>query len=152
LGADDTGPIEIIPPDGRDYKRLTYKYANGVTMTREGAGKKVVVTGTEGKVEVSRDHLRTWPDNLIKRQIGSNERRLYESKDHYADWLNCIRTRSKPVCDVEIGCRSATVCHLGNIAYELGRGLKWDPVQERFVDDCEANRLLSRPMCGGWHL
>jgi predicted dehydrogenase len=151
MGMDESGPVEIIPPDGKDYKVLTYKYAGGVTMTRDSAN-GVLFTGTKGKVETNRRHLRTWPDELKNQQIGPNETHLYESKNHYVDWLDAIRKRSKPICDIETGCRSVSVCHLGNIAYKLGRPLKWDPKREVFVGDDDANRLLSRPMRSPWHL
>jgi predicted dehydrogenase len=151
LGMDNSGPVEIIPPHDSDYQLLTYKYTNGICMTR-GKANGVLFVGSKGKVEVNRGYLRTWPDNLQKVQIGPNDTHLYESSNHYANWLRCIRTRNKPICDVEIGCRSVTVCHLGNIAYQLGRPLKWDPKRELFVNDSEANRLLSRPMRSPWHL
>jgi hypothetical protein len=61
------------------------------------------------------------------------------------NWLDCIKSRQRPVADVEIGHRSATVCHLGNIARWSGRRLRWDPVQEKFPDDSEANAYLDRP-------
>jgi predicted dehydrogenase len=159
MGMDDTGPVEIIPPDGKDYKQLTYKYANGIIMARIESDETissrfsgVLFIGTKGRVEVTRRNLRTWPENLINNQIGPNEIHLYESKNHYTNWLSCILTRSKPICDVEIGCRSVTIGHLGNIAYQLERPLKWDPKQELFVNDPYANRLLSRPMRSPWHL
>jgi predicted dehydrogenase len=151
MGMDESGPVEIIPPDGKDYKVLTYKYASGVTMTRDKAN-GVLFTGTEGQVETNRGHLRTVPKDLKNQQIGPNEIHLYESRNHSADWLNAIRKRSKPICDIETGCRSVSVCHLGNIAYKLGRPLKWDPEREVFVGDRGANRLLSRPMRSPWHL
>jgi predicted dehydrogenase len=151
MGMDESGPVEIIPPDGKDYKVLTYKYASGVTMTRDNAN-GVLFTGTEGKVEVNRGHIRTWPDNLKDQQIGPNEIHLYESRNHYVDWLDAVRKRSRPICDIETGCRSVGVCHLGNIAYKLGRPLKWNPEKEVFVCDTDAGRFLSRPMRSPWHL
>ena len=159
LGMDDTGPVEIIPPDGKDYMVLTYKYANGITMTRDKA-KGILFIGTKGKIEVNRGYLQTWPESLKDVQIGPNEGsrgagsqiHLYESNNHYTDWLDAIRSRGKPICDVEIGCRSVIVCHLGNVAYELKRPLKWDTEKEVLVGDDEANRLLSRPMRSPWHL
>ena len=66
------------------------------------------------------------------------------------NWLDCIRTRQRPICDVEIGCRSVTVCHLGNLAYWLKRPLRWDPAKEEFVGDAEANRWLDRPKREPW--
>jgi len=151
LGMDGSGPVEIIPPDGKDYKVLTYKYANGVIMTRDQAN-GVLFTGTEGKVEVNRGYLRTWPESLARQKIGLDEIHLYESKSHQGNFLRCIRTRSKPICDEEIGCRSVTVCHLGNLAYRLKRPLRWDSGREQFMNDEQANRMLWRPMRGPWHL
>jgi len=151
LGMDGSGPVEVIPPDGKDFKVLTYKYANGVVMTRDNAN-GVLFTGTEGKVEVNRGYLRTWPETLARQKIKPQEINLYESKSHQGNFLECIRTRSKTVCDEEIGYRSITVCHLGNLAYRLGRPLKWNPEKERFVDDDQANRILNRSMRSPWRL
>jgi len=164
LGMDDTGPVEIIPPDGKDYKVLTYKYANGIIMTRDNAN-GILFTGTEGKVEVNRGYLRTWPESLKDQQIRPDQIHLYDSNNHYVDWLDAIRKRTKPICDIETGCRSVTVCHLGNIAYRLKRPLKWDPKREVFVADSrfggdrlapaeagEANRLLRRTYRSPWYL
>jgi len=151
LGMDGTGPVEIIPPDGGDYKVLTYKYPNGVVMTRDSAN-GVLFTGTKGRVEVNRGYLRTWPESLEKQQIGPDDVHLYDSRNHYVDWLNAVRTRNKPICDIETGASSVVVCHLGNIAYRLKRPLKWDPDREVFIGDDEANRLLGRPMRSPWHL
>jgi len=151
LGMDGTGPVEIYPPDGKDYKVLTYKYANGIPMTRDNAN-GVLFEGTKGKVEVNRGYLKTTPDALKDQKIGPEQINLYNSPNHYTDWLDAIRKRTKPICDIEIGASSVTVCHLGNIAYELQRPLKWDPKREVFVGDDEANRLLSRAMRSPWHL
>ncbi len=149
MGMDESGPVEIIPPDGKDVKVLTYKYDTGVTMTRDSAN-GVLFTGTKGKVETNRGYLKTWPDELKDVKLSADQIHLYECNNHYVDWLDAIRKRSKPICDIETGCRSVTVCHLGNIAYKLKRPLKWDPVAEVFVGDDEANRLLSRPYRSPW--
>jgi len=151
MGTDDTGPIEIIPPDGKDVRWLTYRYASGVTVTHGGpGGRGVVFNGTEGKIEVDRGYLRTWPDTLMRTPTGPDEVHLYDSSGHHEDWLRALRTRQKPICDVEIGCRSVTVCHLGNLAYWLKRPLRWDPGKEEFVGDPEANRWLDRPKREPW--
>lgn len=164
IGADGSGPIEVLLPEGEDRKWMTYRYANGVTMTHGGPGSYSVVegkrggndgtvfNGTEGKIEVTRGYLRTWPEHLMLRPTGPDEVHLHESRGHHADFFRSVRTRQKPVCDVEVGCRSATVCHLGNLAYWLGRDLKWDPATERFVDDDEANRWVDRPKREPWTL
>ena len=78
--------------------------------------------------------------------------KLYETKDHHENWLDCIASRQRPICDVEIGHRSATVCHLGSIALRLGRELNWDPQAEQFVNDEQANQMVGKPMRSPWHL
>ena len=68
------------------------------------------------------------------------------------NWLNCIRTREKPVADGEIGHRSVSVCHLANITRAVGRPLRWDPAREQFEGDEQANALLDRPRRKGFEL
>ncbi|MEX0894204.1 MAG: Gfo/Idh/MocA family oxidoreductase [Balneolaceae bacterium] len=152
LGMDHTGPIEVIPPDGNEYPVLSYKYANGTEMVRDdfGEGNAVRFIGTEGTIDVSRSFLRV-PESLENQPIGSDDIRLYKSDHHYLDWLNAIRDRTRPICDVEIGHRTATVCSIGNIAYKLNRPLQWNPALERFENDREANNLLSRPFRFPWN-
>ncbi len=155
MGMDESGPVEIIPPDGKDYPVLTYKYANGTIMTRNKISKEVpgvLFTGTEGKIEVSRDHLVAQPESLLRQRITPDQVHLYESKNHPDNFLECIRTRNRPASDAEVGCRSITVCHLGNIAYWLNRPIQWDPKEEKFVNDPEADRMTSRPMRAPWRL
>jgi hypothetical protein len=91
---------------------------------------------------VNRDTLIAHPAALSSNVIGANEIHLYASKDHRQDFLDCIKQRKKPVADVEIGHRSSTLCHLGNIAAKLDRPLRWDPAKERFRDDRAADSML----------
>jgi len=123
-------------------------------MTHENFGKNNTIRfiGTEGELDVQRRNLETNPIGLKDRQIGETERRVYFSDNHYKDFLNAMRNRTKPICDVEVGHRTATVCSIGNIAYELKRSLKWDPVEELFENDPEANELLKRPMRRKWSI
>ncbi len=152
LNMDRSGPVEIIPPNGKEVTDLTYHYANGVTMTKEDFGKKHAIQfiGSEGQLEIQRNKLVTSNASLKDKVIGPNEKHVYNSTNHYKDFLNAIRKRSEPVSDIETGHRSATVCNIGNIAYELNRPLKWDPVKEKFKNDDDANKLLSRPMKKEW--
>ena len=156
LGMDESGPVEIFPPDGKQHERLTYKYANGVLLysgDRRGRWTTCVTfKGTEGLVAVRRGGLRTDPPSLARATIGPGELHLYKSNNHPGNFLHCIRTRERTVADVEIGCRSVSVCHLGNIAYWLERPLKWDPEKERFINDAEANRMLDCPKRAPWRL
>jgi hypothetical protein len=114
-------------------------------LTTDFENNYILFTGTEA-VEVKRNYVSTTPDNLINHRIGPEKIHLHKSDNHWKDWLQSIRERSDPICDVEIGCRSVTVCHLGNLAVQLKRSLKWDPEKELFVNDQEANRMLSRAM------
>ncbi|GMW00580.1 MAG: hypothetical protein AMXMBFR84_17170 [Candidatus Hydrogenedentota bacterium] len=154
LDRDGSGPCEVHPPDGQDYPYLTYKYDNGVVMYHGGAfgNAGVEFIGDQGKVRVNRGWFETEPAEIAQEVIGPGEIHLYDSPGHHENWLECIKTRRKPICDIEIGHRSATVCHIGNICYWLKRALQWDPVTEQFDGDDDANRLLQRPMRSPWRI
>ncbi len=158
LGMDESGPVEIIPPD--DPKRgqgVRYVYANGVELIHGGwtnpDGKGmggVNFVGETGSVHVDRGQLQSWPESVVKEPLGASEKPLYKSPGHHQDWFYCIRNRKRPICDVEIGARSVTVCHLGNLAYWNGRKLKWDPKRWRFVGDREADSWRERERRSPW--
>jgi predicted dehydrogenase len=159
LGMDDSGPIEIIPPDDpKAQKGVKFLYANGVVVLhadKDDAGKAVrglTFTGSDGKVLVDRGYLASEPAAIIKQPLGAHDVRLYQSPGHQRDWLECVRTRRRPLCDVEIGARSVTVCHLGNLAYWNHRKLRWDPQHWQFLDDTEANLWLDRERRDPWQL
>lgn len=76
----------------------------------------------------------------------------FKSPGHHENFLDCIRTRNTPIVGIEAGHRVATACILANLSYLLGRPLEWDPVAERVAGDEQANRMLSRPGRGPWHL
>jgi predicted dehydrogenase len=156
LGMDGSGPVKVIPPaDEAAGDRLTYEYANGIRMYRGGAAGRAAVefVGDLGRVRVNRgQYLETDPPNLQYEPFGPGDLRLYESNNHKDNWLDCIRTRREPICNPEIGQSTAATCHIGNIAYWLKRPLQWNPDTQTFVDDAEANRLLSRPMRAPWQL
>ena len=153
LDMDGSGPVMVTPPD-KDHQYLTYQYANGITMTHEPPTKDNGLTfiGTKGEVHVVRGKIETTPSELATRTIGDSEKHVYHSENHYQDFLGAIRKRSKPICDVEIGHRTATVCNIGNIAYRLNRPLQWDPVKEEFKNDAEANKLTGREMKKEWNV
>ncbi len=153
LGMDESGPTAILPPDGKERERVSFRYANGVIMNHIGGNSLgLTFSGSDGVLYVGRDGFWTKPKTIASEPIEDGDIHLYKSDDHHGNWLDCIRNRKKCVADVEIGARSATVCHLGNIAYELGQELQWDPAQERFIGNEAANRLLSRSMRSPWCL
>lgn len=152
LGMDESGPVEIIPPtDPKATRGVRYLYANGVEMIHGDSG-GVLFIGTEGKILVNRGKFEATPKELGEQPLPDSAVRLYKSNNHIKDFLDCMRTRKKPICDVEIGCRSVTVCHLGNLAYWNHRRLKWDPAKEQFIGDDEANKWLNPAKRGDWSL
>lgn len=158
LGMDDSGPVEIIPAGYEDTKFLTYKYANGVVMTEEPFNeqmtKGVKFWGDKGWIEISREHFLASDESLLPPAVEASEG-AYETKiPHLENFINAVKTKSDPVVPVEIGHRSCTVCTLGNIAYDLGRPIRWDPAAEKFVNDPEADahRLFNKTYSEGYTL
>ena len=150
LGMDESGPVEIIPPENpKATKGLRYIYANGVEVIHGDSG-GVLFIGSSGKIFVNRGKFKADPESLAEDPIPDNGIHLYKSSNHLEDFLTCIRTRKRPICDVEVGCRSVTVCHLGNLAYWNHRRLKWNPAKEQFIGDPEANYWLDRAKRGPW--
>ncbi len=142
LGMDESGPVEVIPPEDKDAERgVKFLYDNGVEVIHGGGG-GVTFIGTEGEVFVKRGEWRTTPESLKDAEVPEGGVHLYDSPGHQRDWLNCVRERSRPICDVEIGARSVTVCHLGNLAYWHDRAFRWDPKAWRFQDEAD-NALLN---------
>ncbi|MGD8451188.1 MAG: Gfo/Idh/MocA family oxidoreductase [Phycisphaerae bacterium] len=152
LGMDGSGPVEFIPPDGSEGSMLTMVYANGVRLYRGGKVNGILFTGTDGKIEVNRGYLKTWPEEIIREPTRPEELHLYDSPGHQQDWLNCVRWRRRPICDVAIGASSVTLCHLANIACWLGRPIKWDPERREIIGDEAAARWLDRPKRAPWRL
>ncbi len=175
MGLDRSGPVSIegkplveMIPGGftahSEYE-VHYGYANGVTQAcrstiadnggggvidPQGQRNGIRFTGTDGWIWVSRGRLLASAPELLTEPLPSGAPRLYESHDHMANFFECIRSRQQPVCDVEIGHRSATVCHLGVIALRLGRKLRWDPEKEELVGDAEAAGWIGREMRRGY--
>jgi hypothetical protein len=108
--------------------------------------------GSDGWVFVSAGGIDAHPKSRLDSAIGADEINLYKSNDHKRNFLDCIRTRSETVSPARIAQRSVSVGHLGLIAIEMGRKLRWNPSKERFINDEQANRMLSRPMRSPWHL
>lgn len=150
LNMDASGPTELVYSE--PGKGLVYKYANGVEVIhRPMEGKQHChFVGTDGEVFVARGELKTTPEPLKDKVFAAGDAGVYVSTNHYKDFLNAMRTRKPPICDVETGHRTATVCNIGNIAYNLGRSLRWDPVKETFAGDKNADKLLGRPMQKEW--
>ncbi|MEM8526931.1 MAG: Gfo/Idh/MocA family oxidoreductase [Bacteroidota bacterium] len=155
LDMDASGPVEYIPPsDPKATRGMKYVYANGIEMYHEdfGRGWAVQFNGTEGKIEVSRRFLESDIEGLVDRKIGANEERVYFSNSHTKNWLDCIKNRKQPICPAEIGHRTASICNISNIAYQLGRPLKWNPKKEKFKGDKEANKMRGKEYRTGYEI
>jgi predicted dehydrogenase len=151
LGMDDSGPQTITPPDNWQTAQhgVQMRYANGIELNHAAGHNDVTFVGSDGVVNVDRGRitvtiggrtvekgengLRDQLDRIEKEFLAQAKVRLYRSKDHQGDWLAAIRTRKKPICDVEIGARTATVCNLVNLAYYHGQPMKWSPSREKFT-------------------
>jgi predicted dehydrogenase len=153
LGMDKSGQVEFIPPEKGLKKGLQMKYANGVVMNHVdwGENNAVQFIGSEGKIEVSRSFYRSDIEGLTEMELKDNDKPLYRSDDHYQDWVDALKNRNRPISDVETGHRTASVCNIVNIAYDLERPLKWAPSHEKFIDDDDADRMLTRAFRGNWN-
>jgi predicted dehydrogenase len=158
-----TGPVEIRNPvakwpQGGLYNtaiEYTFEalYENGVRLVISNRARGgVTFEGTDGMIWVNRGGIESKPDRLIYSDIADNEIHLYKSDDHFRNFIDCVISRKEPIASIEQAHRSITISHLGNIALRLGRDLKWNPKAERFVNDSEADRMLSRPMRAPWTL
>ena len=138
-------PVEVIPPDGKEYKQLTYKYASGVQMHLGGAWDGPLgFKGTLGEVPDRKGPRKAPPPINIPNYKGRG--------GIFGDFLHCVKTRERPFRDIEIAHRTVATCHLANIAFWLGRAFKFDPVKEEIVGDEAANRWIDRPKRAPWSL
>ncbi len=154
LGMDGNGPISVdgygesTPGQFNTFVnfKFEFQYANGVKMSIvDEGGNGVTFHGPKGEIFVNRETLTSTPESILQEPLKDSDVHLYESANHMQNWVDCVKSRERPICDVEIGHRSATVCHLANICGRIGRSLKWNPETELFVDDDDANSWLSRP-------
>ncbi len=152
-----------------DGKVLTYSMRKGNGLKFNGKEYGILFCGTDGSLMLDRSGHEIIPEKVvlpygIKLVKGDREPRTislegmtFKAKDdglsdHIADWLDCLRSRRRPVADVEVAHRSTNTTHLGNIAYKTGRTLTWDAESETFPGDDKANALLAREYRKGYEL
>lgn len=163
LGMDESGPVstegtaEFHPEKWYEVTmacRITHTYANDVKLIVSQGHKEisggVTFIGEKGTIHVDRGSIIGSRKELVEEPLGAGDVRLYSSPNHHANFLECLRSRKLPICDVEIGHRSATVCHLGNIVARLGRKIQWDAKTETIAGDAEAAAMLQRPYRQPW--
>jgi myo-inositol 2-dehydrogenase/D-chiro-inositol 1-dehydrogenase len=167
---EDTGPGKVegkgeFPPGERIWNvhgsyDVTLQYPRGVVVNvsdKHNTGLKF--HGDEGWLWVTREGTgATSSDPAAK---GANlppldasdpkildpngvTRPLPVSKSHHKNWLECVHSRKRPLASADVAHRSNSACIVSWIAMKLGRPLEWDPKKERFVNDAEANAMLSR--------
>ena len=157
LGTDNTGPTEIWQEDPGPAKPVFMRYVNGTVLKligpkRDHADLGAIFYGTNGTIEIKRGSFETDRGELYKGAPAVTPEGRGEDSFHLANFFECLRSRKLPNANIEVGIRSTAVCHLPNICRELGRPVRWDPVRERFFQDEDANRLLSRPRRKGYEL
>ncbi|HYG35548.1 MAG TPA: Gfo/Idh/MocA family oxidoreductase [Clostridia bacterium] len=144
--ADETGPVEIF----MDGDRSAYRYASGVVVYGKpypgepiGGEGGACFVGTQGRIAVDRNALVSDPPGIVREPLRPDEVHLYRCESHSGNFLECVKTRKRPICHEGVAHRAASALLLGGVAKQLNRTLRWDPRVERFTNDPEANRLLS---------
>ena len=159
---ENTGPVEYdgsatFPEEGLwdtpMYYSVVCRYANGIRLVMHDVEPRSVrFEGEHGWISVDDSGLvLADPPSLL--EGASFKQEQYDVMyGHQRNFLDCVRTRARPIANAEVAHRSSTVCHAANLCLRLGRKLYWVPVQEQFLNDDEANRMRSRAMRAPWHL
>jgi predicted dehydrogenase len=144
LDADRGGPTDVIPPEDPHAEHgVRIVYPSGVELIHAGPP-GITFVGASGTIFVDRTHLTSNPDSLLQEPLGDKDLHLPQRPSLIRDWLDCLKSRKRPLCDVEVGARSATVCHLANLAYWNRRRLRWDPAAWKITGDESAAAWLDR--------
>lgn len=156
LNMDHSGPVRFVPKGYQGEPHSYFLYQNGTKVVRDHPdrqGYQIRFIGTEGEVFVSRNgQIKTTPQNLVNKLKEPDDQRLYNSRNHRDNWIECIRSRKAPICPTEVGHRTGTICQLSAIAERLERPIDWDPESERILGDPFAARMQSRPRRAGYPL
>jgi predicted dehydrogenase len=166
LGMDESGPVEV--EGAGEYSnvsrvwnapskfRVVARYANGVEMTitggYDGVPRGAKWTGDDGWVWVDRSGIAAQPRSVLSSVIRPDEIRLERSPGHFRNFLECVVNRRRPIAPPEVALRSATPAYLGIISILTEGKIKWDPVEQKILDNPAAERLLGRTMRSPWHI
>jgi predicted dehydrogenase len=153
VNPDPKAPVEvwIDGGDGRpDTATVHYQFSNGVTVHSSAyPGEKIgpdggaCFVGTEGRIAVERSNIASYPARILEEPLKPDDQRVYFSDSHSGNFLECVRSRRPTICNPAIAAQTMSTILIGGIALALGRRLKFDPVSARFINDDQANRLLS---------
>jgi hypothetical protein len=165
LGYDNTGPVEVegtgeFLPSHRVWNaparfKVLARYADGVTLEISGgheAKRGVTWYGDEGWIWVDRSGIDAQPRSILMSRIRPHEIRLERSTNHHRQFLECVRNRRRTLTPPDVALRSTTPGYLGLISILTGSRLRWDPQNQRILENPAAERLLSRPIRGRWGL
>ena len=165
LGTDGTGPVEFEdqdsewPPEGHLFNTATKthfraRYADGIELIcrTDSPGFGARFEGTEGWLQYTAREVTSEPESLKDSDVRPDEIHLPVSNNHYRDFVDAVKSREDPIEPVEVGHRTTTICHLGNIAMLLGRKVAWDPEAQSCPNDPEAAAMLKRPYRAPWRL
>jgi uncharacterized protein YbcI len=162
-GTEKTGPVEVYGTGSKpqtgiynafDKFKLTYTYGNGVILDVHSDFVEIYCEGDDGWLMVKdwRGKLEASSPEILSSVIGENEIHLYTDESEHVNFLRCMRSRKVTYHPVEDLHRTSTIAHIGNIAMKLQRTLKWNPEEEEFIDDAEANMMRSREERDPWTL
>ncbi len=166
-GLEHTGPVEIsgtgvYPPEGIYNAPVEYdflcKYENGIEMrvansSRLKNGMGTTWYGDLGWVHTDRGNILTASDpEILDEVIGESEIHLYESSNHWQNFIDCVRSGNQAIAPVDVAFRAVSVALLGEIAMTTGQTINWDPVKQEITGNIRASRLLSRPYRQPWTL
>ena len=162
--ADDSGPVEIIGR-GRPIGNGLYDcfieydfeciYPNGVRLIGGSEGDRgLKLVGSDGwiSIHIHGGRLDAEPKSILKESITPNEIHVERSPGHHRNFLDSVKTRKKPLAHEEIGHRTATICHLVNIAMLTERKIKWDPEREQVTNDDKVNKMVHKPKRSPWRI
>jgi predicted dehydrogenase len=157
-----TGPVQVEGTGKRHENglydtfheyHLTYRYANGVELQVDSGGTGLRFEGSDGWIgnDGWRAPLKASSDEILRSVIGPEETHLFTCpQGEHRNFLDCVKSRRDPYFPAEVGHRCSTLSHIGNIAMELGRKLRWDPDKEEFLDDETADRMRGRAQREPW--
>lgn len=162
VNPDRRSPVEVWcdPVPARNEEAVVhYRYSNGVVVHSSGyPGESVggeggaCFVGTQGRIAVDRSAIVAYPSSILRTPIGPGDQRVYRADSMSGNFLECVRSRARTICDAETAASTIESILIGGIALILRRRLTWDPVKGEFIGDEQANRLLSYAARPPWSL